>query len=77
MRSRHYDYDNHIEISFHKEQDDLDILAVVKDALMGAARAAFETNDMYKALNAIEALRDLSESVDLLTNRTGEEDKDE
>lgn len=77
MRSRHYEYDNHIEIRFNNEQEDLDILDVVNEALMGAARAAIETNDIYKALNALEALRDLKESVELMENQTDKEGEDE
>ena len=76
MRATYYKFNNSVELGFRNEQGDIDILAIVQEALMGVARAAMETNNAAKAIEALESVRDISDAVVSMENWK-EEPKDE
>ena len=75
MRATYYKYNNSIELDFHNNDDDIEIIRIVEDAVMARAKADLDEDDAEACIKALESLMDIEECLVKMTN--WKEEKDE
>ena len=75
MRSTYYKYNNSIELDFHNNDNDIEIIRIVEDAVMARAKACLDEDDAEACIKELRSLMDLEECLVNMTNRKEETDE--
>ena len=70
MRATHYEYNNSIELDFHNDEKDIEILTLIEDAIMARAK-----DDAEACIKSLEGLMRLENCIQKMTNRKEETDE--
>lgn len=75
MRVTYYKYNNSIELDLHNNDQDIEILRIVEDAVMARAKANLDEDDAEACIKTLESLINLEECLVKMTSWKEEEDE--
>lgn len=75
MRATYYKYNNSVELDLHNNDDDIEIIHLIEDAMMARAKADLDEDDAEACIKALEGLMNLEECLVKMTNWKEETDE--
>ena len=75
MRATYYNYNNSIEIDLRYNDEDLQIISLIEDAVMARAKAELDEDDAEACIKTLKSLMDLEECIKKMMNWKEEGDE--